>query len=110
MDQTADQTVDQTGALTDTSPQFGPATVGTLLLQEIARTATPAQQIALLDHWRETSRKLLADLSNTSYGDPVWQRLAWKRDLVVELITSLNNILLAARRLRAGTELQSEGV
>lgn len=86
----------------DSASGFDGLVVSNLLLQEIARTATEGQQIALLDYWREASREILEQLSRQSYGNRVWARLAWKRDLIVELITSLTNSVMAARRVGIG--------
>lgn len=80
---------------TTSGASFGAHTVRTLLLQEIVRAASAAQQIGLLDHWREQSQATLRMLSNKSYSSPERDELAWKRDLLVELIASYEKLLLA---------------
>jgi hypothetical protein len=80
---------------TTSGPPFGAQSVSSLLLQEIVCAGNAAQQIALLDHWRGQSQATLRMLSNKSYSSPERQELAWKRDLLVELIASYEKLLPA---------------
>jgi hypothetical protein len=62
------------------------ATVSDLLLEEIARGAGAAHRAALAAYWQAESERLLKAMSNRPYGGAAWQGLAWRRDLVAELI------------------------
>lgn len=62
------------------------ATVSDLLLEEIARGAGAAQRSALAAYWQAESERLLKAMSNSPYGGAAWRGLAWRRDLVAELI------------------------
>ena len=67
-------------------PGLDAPTVSNLLLEEIVRGVKASQQSALLDYWREESGRLLKALSNKLYGSAAWEEIAWKRDLLVQLI------------------------
>jgi hypothetical protein len=69
------------------APQFDAATVSNLLLNEIARAVNAQRQSALLAYWREESERMLRVLRNKPYGSTEWEEIAWKRDLIIELIT-----------------------
>lgn len=73
-------------------PQFDAAAAARLLLEQIVRTAPAPQQGALLKHWREENRAMLKALSYRPYGSPAWEELACKRTLLVELITSYEQL------------------
>jgi hypothetical protein len=73
-------------------PRFDAATVTRLLLEHIVCAALAPQQAALVSHWREENRAMLRALSNKPYGSPAWEELAWKRNHLVELITSYEQI------------------
>jgi hypothetical protein len=68
-------------------PRPDASMVSGLLLEQIVRTTTAPQRAALLAYWHEESRRTLKALSNKPYGSPAWEELAWKRDLIAELIT-----------------------
>lgn len=77
--------------------QLNAAAVSDLLLEQIVcTTTTPQQQAALSAHWREESQRMLRALSHKPYGSPAWEELAWKRDLIVELITRYEQLRVSA--------------
>lgn len=80
-----------------TETQFDAKAVGDLLLEQVARNLGQPQQDGLLLHWRERSRELLKYLNEKPYGDPEWHGLAWRRDLIKELIAKFE-------RLRGGAD------
>lgn len=72
-------------------PLDGVAVCG-LLLRAISTVATPLQQARLLDHWHEKNRSLLGKLGLLRYGSEAWQELAWKRELLGELIVGYEQL------------------
>lgn len=65
--------------------EFDAATVSDLLLEEIVRGVNTDQQAALAAYWRGESERLLKAMSNRPHGGAAWQRIAWRRDLLVGL-------------------------
>jgi hypothetical protein len=61
-------------------------TVSDLLLDEIARGASAAQQAALAAYWQAERERLLKAMSNKPHGGAAWRNLVWRRELVVRLI------------------------
>jgi hypothetical protein len=66
------------------------------LLQAVSSVATATQQMRLLDHWREQQRSLLGRLGLLRYGSESWAELAWKRELLSELILNYEQLPAAA--------------
>jgi hypothetical protein len=64
-----------------------------LLLQLIAHRANAGQQVRLLDEWREENGTLLRQMGTLRYGSAPWEELVWKRELIVELAASYDQIL-----------------
>jgi hypothetical protein len=76
------------------------ATVSDLLLREIARGVTTAQQAALAAYWRAESERLLKAMSNRPHGGAAWQSIAWRRKLMVGLLKRFEPLRRRAAGLR----------
>jgi hypothetical protein len=80
--------------------EFDAAAVSELLLEEIARGASAAQQAALAAYWQAESERLLKAMSNRPHGGAAWQSIAWRRDLVVGLIKRFEPLRRRAAGMR----------
>jgi hypothetical protein len=72
-------------------PLDGVAVCG-MLLRAIASVTTPTQQTRLLAHWQKQNGSLLRNLGQLRYGSAAWQELAWKRELLGELVASYEQL------------------
>lgn len=77
-------------------PQFDGAAVGDLLLEQVVHNLSRPQQADLLMHWSNVSQEMLGDMNTKPRSGPEWRELAWRRDLVVELMSKYERLRGAA--------------